>query len=159
MVLSAEAGQEHRVLLQELLQEQGGRGRVCCLQMMKAMNKSNEHVLAGGACFNEKADSHLVCVQNDDGNYQTQAISIHNQPRKGERGLPPGLGHLSAAPGTLLAEALPVAHSWACLHSPPSVRPPEAVTLGTAVTDWAALASGCAAQGVTPRCPACPLPP
>lgn len=52
--------------------------------MMKAMNKSNEHVLAGGACFNEKADSHLVCVQNDDGNYQTQAISIHNQPRKGK---------------------------------------------------------------------------
>lgn len=49
------------------------------------MNKSNEHVLAGGACFNDKADSHLVCVQNDDGNYQTQAISIHNQPRKGER--------------------------------------------------------------------------
>ncbi|XP_059545564.1 zinc finger FYVE domain-containing protein 9 isoform X2 [Myotis daubentonii] len=52
------------------------------LSVMKAMNKSNEHVLAGGACFNEKADSHLVCVQNDDGNYQTQAISIHNQPRK-----------------------------------------------------------------------------
>lgn len=52
--------------------------------MMKAMNKSNEHVLAGGACFNERADSHLVCVQNDDGNYQTQAISIHNQPRKGK---------------------------------------------------------------------------
>ncbi|XP_006005067.1 zinc finger FYVE domain-containing protein 9 [Latimeria chalumnae] len=51
-------------------------------EMMKAMNKSNEHVLAIGACFNEKADSHLVCVQNDDGNYQTQAISIHNQPRK-----------------------------------------------------------------------------
>ncbi|XP_036203315.1 zinc finger FYVE domain-containing protein 9 isoform X5 [Myotis myotis] len=51
-------------------------------EVMKAMNKSNEHVLAGGACFNEKADSHLVCVQNDDGNYQTQAISIHNQPRK-----------------------------------------------------------------------------
>ncbi|KAM9108280.1 zinc finger FYVE domain-containing protein 9 isoform 2-T3 [Megaptera novaeangliae] len=51
-------------------------------EMMKAMNKSNEHVLAGGACFNEQADSHLVCVQNDDGNYQTQAISIHNQPRK-----------------------------------------------------------------------------
>ncbi|XP_078417238.1 zinc finger FYVE domain-containing protein 9 isoform X1 [Cetorhinus maximus] len=51
-------------------------------EMMKAMNKSNEHVLAFGACFNEKADSHLVCVQNDDGNYQTQAISIHNQTRK-----------------------------------------------------------------------------
>ncbi|KAJ8406383.1 hypothetical protein AAFF_G00306140 [Aldrovandia affinis] len=51
-------------------------------EVMKAMNKSNEHVLAMGACFNERADSHLVCVQNDDGNYQTQAISIHNQPRK-----------------------------------------------------------------------------
>lgn len=51
-------------------------------ELMKAMNKSNEHVLAVGACFNERADSHLVCVQNDDGNYQTQAISIHHQPRK-----------------------------------------------------------------------------
>ncbi|XP_041127095.1 zinc finger FYVE domain-containing protein 9-like isoform X2 [Polyodon spathula] len=51
-------------------------------ELMKAMNKSNEHVLAMGACFNERADSHLVCVQNDDGNYQTQAISIHSQPRK-----------------------------------------------------------------------------
>lgn len=68
-----------------MLDEQHGNGNPLCLQMMKAMNKSNEHVLAGGACFNEKADSHLVCVQNDDGNYQTQAISIHNQPRKGER--------------------------------------------------------------------------
>uniref|UniRef100_A0A8C2ELY5 Zinc finger, FYVE domain containing 9a n=1 Tax=Cyprinus carpio TaxID=7962 RepID=A0A8C2ELY5_CYPCA len=51
-------------------------------ELVKAMNKSNEHVLAMGACFNERADSHLVCVQNDDGNYQTQAISIHHQPRK-----------------------------------------------------------------------------
>ncbi|XP_061744088.1 zinc finger FYVE domain-containing protein 9 isoform X2 [Nerophis ophidion] len=51
-------------------------------EMMKALNKSNEHVLAIGACFNETADSHLICVQRDDGQYQTQAISIHNQPRK-----------------------------------------------------------------------------
>uniref|UniRef100_A0A8C4ZKS1 Zinc finger, FYVE domain containing 9a n=1 Tax=Gadus morhua TaxID=8049 RepID=A0A8C4ZKS1_GADMO len=51
-------------------------------ELMKAMNKSNEHVLAMAACFNDRADSHLVCVQNDDGNYQTQAISIHHQPRK-----------------------------------------------------------------------------
>lgn len=50
---------------------------------MKALNKSNEHVLAIGACFNESADSHLICVQGEDGQYQTQAISIHNQPRKG----------------------------------------------------------------------------
>ncbi|XP_049444416.1 zinc finger FYVE domain-containing protein 9 isoform X1 [Epinephelus fuscoguttatus] len=51
-------------------------------ELMKALNKSNEHVLAIGACFNETADSHLICVQGDDGQYQTQAISIHNQPRK-----------------------------------------------------------------------------
>ncbi|XP_061539259.1 zinc finger FYVE domain-containing protein 9 [Phycodurus eques] len=50
-------------------------------ELMKAMNKCNEHVLAVGACFNEEADSHLICVQRDDGQYQTQAISIHNQPR------------------------------------------------------------------------------
>ncbi|XP_026200746.1 zinc finger FYVE domain-containing protein 9 isoform X2 [Anabas testudineus] len=51
-------------------------------ELMKALNKSNEHVLAIGACFNETADSHLICVQGDDGQYQTQAISIHYQPRK-----------------------------------------------------------------------------
>uniref|UniRef100_A0A4W6DHP7 Zinc finger, FYVE domain containing 9b n=1 Tax=Lates calcarifer TaxID=8187 RepID=A0A4W6DHP7_LATCA len=51
-------------------------------ELMKALNKSNEHVLAIGACFNETADSHLICVQGDSGQYQTQAISIHNQPRK-----------------------------------------------------------------------------
>ncbi|KAM9796838.1 zinc finger FYVE domain-containing protein 9 isoform 3-T3 [Syngnathus typhle] len=51
-------------------------------ELMKAMNKCNEHVLAMGACFNEEADSHLICVQRDDGQYQTQAISIHNEPRK-----------------------------------------------------------------------------
>ncbi|XP_045905884.1 zinc finger FYVE domain-containing protein 9 [Micropterus dolomieu] len=51
-------------------------------ELMTALNKSNEHVLAIGACFNETADSHLICVQGDDGQYQTQAISIHNQPRK-----------------------------------------------------------------------------
>lgn len=63
-------------------------------QLMKAMNKSNEHVLAMGACFNDRADSHLVCVQNDDGNYQTQAISIHHQPRKGA----PPLSHFLCSP-------------------------------------------------------------
>uniref|UniRef100_UPI0037E7558D zinc finger FYVE domain-containing protein 9 isoform X2 n=1 Tax=Semicossyphus pulcher TaxID=241346 RepID=UPI0037E7558D len=51
-------------------------------ELMKALSKSNEHVLAIGACFNETADSHLICVQGEDGQYQTQAISIHNQPRK-----------------------------------------------------------------------------
>uniref|UniRef100_A0A9J7XCM2 Smad anchor for receptor activation-like C-terminal domain-containing protein n=1 Tax=Cyprinus carpio carpio TaxID=630221 RepID=A0A9J7XCM2_CYPCA len=53
--------------------------------LLKALNKSNERVLALGSCFNEQADSHLICVQTEDGQYQTQAISIHSQPRRGER--------------------------------------------------------------------------
>ncbi|XP_030647724.1 zinc finger FYVE domain-containing protein 9 [Chanos chanos] len=51
-------------------------------ELMKALKRSNEKVLALGACFNERADSHLICVQTADGQYQTQAISIHNQPRR-----------------------------------------------------------------------------
>ncbi|XP_059384704.1 LOW QUALITY PROTEIN: zinc finger FYVE domain-containing protein 9 [Carassius carassius] len=51
-------------------------------ELLKALNKSNERVLALGACFNEQADSHLICVQTADGQYLTQAISIHSQPRK-----------------------------------------------------------------------------
>ena len=35
-----------------------------------------------GANFSTDADSHLVCIQNEDGNYQTQAINIQNKPRK-----------------------------------------------------------------------------
>ncbi len=51
---------------------------------MKVVTNSNEHVMALGANFSMDADSHLVCIQNDDGNYQTQAINIQNKPRKGE---------------------------------------------------------------------------
>lgn len=51
-------------------------------EMMKVMNKFNEYVLVGGVCFNEKVDFYFVCVQNDDGNYQIQVISIYNQFRK-----------------------------------------------------------------------------
>lgn len=50
--------------------------------LMKVVENSNEHVMAIGACFSTEADSHLVCIQNDDGNYQTQAINIQNKPRK-----------------------------------------------------------------------------
>ena len=50
---------------------------------MKVVNNSNEHVMAVAANFSPDADSHLVCIQNDDGNYQTQAINIQNKPRKG----------------------------------------------------------------------------
>ena len=51
---------------------------------MKVLDNSNDNVMALGANFNISADSHLVCIQNDDGNYQTQAINIQDKPRKGK---------------------------------------------------------------------------
>lgn len=52
-------------------------------QVMRALNNSNDHVLAFGANFSQAADSHLVCMQSDtDHSYHTQAINIHNKPRK-----------------------------------------------------------------------------
>lgn len=51
---------------------------------MKVMNTSNEHVISIGASFSTEADSHLVCVQNSDGVYQTQANSATGHPRKGK---------------------------------------------------------------------------
>lgn len=53
------------------------------LQMLKVVNSSNEHVISVGACFSSEADSHLICVQNEDGSYQTQANSIQGKPRRG----------------------------------------------------------------------------
>nr|APU50779.1 zinc finger FYVE domain-containing protein 9-like protein MW [Saccoglossus kowalevskii] len=50
--------------------------------IMKVLNNSNEHVMAMGSNFSSAADSHLVCIQNDDGHYQTQAINIQNKPRR-----------------------------------------------------------------------------
>ncbi|KAK0154337.1 Zinc finger FYVE domain-containing protein 16 [Merluccius polli] len=44
-------------------------------EMLKVVNSSNEHVISVGATFSSEADSHLVCFQNEDGNYQTQANS------------------------------------------------------------------------------------
>ena len=52
-------------------------------EVMKVLNNSNDHVMALAANFSSEADSHLVCIQNDDGSYQTQAINIQNKPRKG----------------------------------------------------------------------------
>ncbi|XP_048359419.1 zinc finger FYVE domain-containing protein 16 [Sphaerodactylus townsendi] len=51
-------------------------------EVMKIMNTSNEHVISIGASFSSEADSHLVCVQNNDGVYQTQANSATGDPRK-----------------------------------------------------------------------------
>ncbi|XP_781105.3 uncharacterized protein LOC575625 isoform X1 [Strongylocentrotus purpuratus] len=51
-------------------------------ELMKVLNNSNEHVMALAAVFSPEADSHLVCMQNEQGTYQTQAINIQNKPRK-----------------------------------------------------------------------------
>ncbi|XP_025424618.1 zinc finger FYVE domain-containing protein 9 [Sipha flava] len=53
-------------------------------QVSRLVLASNRGLLAFGANFSAIADSHLVCVQStkDDGNYNTQAINIHNKPRQ-----------------------------------------------------------------------------
>lgn len=53
-------------------------------QVIKGLNNSNDHVLAYASNFSIDADSHLVCIQTntgDESSYQTQAISINNNPR------------------------------------------------------------------------------
>ena len=47
--------------------------------VLKALNTSNETVLAIGANLSVSADSHLVAIQQEDGSYQTQAINIQHQ--------------------------------------------------------------------------------
>ncbi|XP_036385443.1 zinc finger FYVE domain-containing protein 16 [Megalops cyprinoides] len=51
-------------------------------EMLKVVNASNEHVISVGASFSAEADSHLVCIQNEEGNYQTQANSTPGKTRK-----------------------------------------------------------------------------
>ncbi|KAM4053078.1 zinc finger FYVE domain-containing protein 16 isoform 2-T2 [Anomaloglossus baeobatrachus] len=51
-------------------------------EILKVIHSCNEHVISIGASFSLDADSHLVCVQNSDGIYQTQANSAAGQPRK-----------------------------------------------------------------------------
>lgn len=50
-------------------------------EMLKVVNSSNEHVISIGATFSPEADSHLVCFQNEEGNYQTQANSMPGKTR------------------------------------------------------------------------------
>ncbi|XP_071321437.1 zinc finger FYVE domain-containing protein 16 [Trachinotus anak] len=50
-------------------------------EMQKVVNASNEHVISIGASFSSEADSHLVCFQNEEGNYQTQANSMPGKTR------------------------------------------------------------------------------
>lgn len=53
-------------------------------QMLKVVNTSNEHVISLGASFSSEADSHLVCVQNEGGLYETQASGKPGKTRKGD---------------------------------------------------------------------------
>ena len=53
-----------------------------CYQVLKVLNGADEYVMAFEASFSMKADSHLVCIQTEQG-YKTQAINIQNQPRQG----------------------------------------------------------------------------
>lgn len=56
-------------------------------QVIRGLNNSNDHVLAYASNFSITADSHLVCIQTntgDESSYQTQAINIHNKPRRGK---------------------------------------------------------------------------
>ncbi len=62
--------------------------------IQRALANSNTPVLALGANFSPKADSHLVAVQRDEdepsrnpmnqSDYETQAINIQNKTRKGK---------------------------------------------------------------------------
>ncbi|XP_053331323.1 zinc finger FYVE domain-containing protein 16 [Spea bombifrons] len=51
-------------------------------EILKVIHSCNEHVISIGASFSLEADSHLVCVQNSDGVYQTQANSAAGQSRQ-----------------------------------------------------------------------------
>ncbi|XP_063067707.1 zinc finger FYVE domain-containing protein 16 isoform X2 [Engraulis encrasicolus] len=51
-------------------------------EMLKVVNSSNEHVISVGACFSTEADSHLVCVQSEEGGYQTKANSMLGKTRR-----------------------------------------------------------------------------
>ena len=62
-------------------------------QIQRALQNSNDPVLALGSNFSSSADSHLVAVQRDEdtpsrnpmnnSDYETQAINIQNKARKG----------------------------------------------------------------------------
>ncbi|XP_024084635.1 zinc finger FYVE domain-containing protein 9 isoform X2 [Cimex lectularius] len=53
-------------------------------QVVRALNNSNDGVLAFGANLSLEADSHLVCIQStkDENTYNSQAINIQSKPRR-----------------------------------------------------------------------------
>lgn len=55
-------------------------------QVIRALNNSNDPVLALAGNFSMEADAHLVCMQSkgDEITYNTQAINIQDKPQKGK---------------------------------------------------------------------------
>ncbi|XP_068104143.1 zinc finger FYVE domain-containing protein 16 isoform X2 [Hyperolius riggenbachi] len=51
-------------------------------EILKVIHSCNEHVISIGAGFSMEADSHLVCMQNNDGIYQTQTNSVPGKTRQ-----------------------------------------------------------------------------
>ncbi|XP_067937820.1 uncharacterized protein [Watersipora subatra] len=49
--------------------------------VMKAVGASQECVIAFGASFSMQADSHIVCMQNEDGTYTSRTMNIRDQQR------------------------------------------------------------------------------
>lgn len=50
---------------------------------MKVVGASQECVVAFGASFSTLADSHIVCIQNEDGSYTSRTMNIRDQQRTG----------------------------------------------------------------------------
>ena len=50
---------------------------------MKVVGASQECVIAFGASFSTLADSHIVCIQNEDGTYTSRTMNIRDQQRTG----------------------------------------------------------------------------
>merc|ERR1719376_2069083 len=51
-------------------------------QVSTALSQSARPILALAANFSPLADSHLVTIEGEDGHYTSQAVNIHNRPRK-----------------------------------------------------------------------------
>ena len=56
---------------------------VYVMQVMKVVGSSQECVISFGASFSTQADSHIVCIQNEDGRYSSSTMNISNQARSG----------------------------------------------------------------------------
>jgi MAD (mothers against decapentaplegic) interacting protein len=48
-------------------------------QVVKALSSSNEHVLAFGASFNQRASAHFTCSKSDDGQYRSELFTAQNR--------------------------------------------------------------------------------